>query len=337
MSSLPSLPAPGPGRTPERPLADLPTTLEAIDAYVPARSVTLEQAAEPLRLTRPQMKVLRRVYGVQKMRLDPEQSLFDLLLPAARGALKELTDQNTVKYLLYAHATQEVTPSTVDAADVLRSSLGLHDAEAFAITQQNCASGLAAIDAAGALLAMDGDPAARALVVTGEKPFTRLNQDYHSYGSVMGEAAGACLVARGGRGDQVRSYVTKTRGEFADGILMDQAAREAANKAHDPEVAVVVREAVAKAGLDLDDIHRVIHYNSFMIEVAAELGMDRSRFFDENLPKYSHCYASDVLVNYVTLRDSGRLEAGRHYLFIATGMGATYSAMVVTHAPCKVS
>lgn len=324
---------PRPGDGPQRSLDDQPTTLEAWGAYVPSRSVSLEEAGGPLGLTRAQMKVLRRVYGVRDMRLDPEQSLFDLILPAARAALKEVTDPSTVKYLLYGHATQEVTPSTMDAADVLRTSLGLHEAQAFGLTQQNCAIGLAAIDMAGALLAMDGDPAARALVVTGEKPFAKLNQDYHSLGSVMGEAASACLVARGGRGDRVRSYVTRTRGEFADGILMDQETRERANNAHDPEVSDVIREAVAKAGLHLDDIHRFVHYNSLMVEVSTELGVDRSRFFTDNLPKYSHCYASDVLVNYTTMRDTGQLEAGRHYLFTATGLGATYSAMVVTHAP----
>lgn len=314
-------------------LDDLPTTLEAYAAYVPSRSRSLEEVATPLGLTRAQMKVLRRVYGVRDMRIDPEQSLFDLLLPAARAATKEVADPSTVRYVLYGHATQEVTPSTMDAADVLRTSLGLHDAQAFGLTQQNCAIGLAAIDMAGALLAMDGDPQARALVVTGEKPFTRMNQDYHALGSVMGEAASACLVARGGRGDRVLSYVTRTRGEFADGVLMDQETREAANKAHDPEVSDVIRLAVAKAGLTLDDIHRFAHYNSLMLEVSQELGLDRDRFFTDNLPRYSHCYASDVLVNYTTMRDSGLLEPGRHYVFTATGLGATYSAMVVTHAP----
>lgn len=325
--------APQPDTRAERSWTDEPTTLEAVASYLPARSVTLEQIAGPLGLKRPQVKLLQQIYGVREMRQDPDESLLDLLLPAAREATKELADPSTVRYVLYAHATQEVTPSTTDAANELRLSLGFGDAEAFAVTQQNCASGLAAIDAAGALLAADGDPMARALVVTGEKPFSRLNQNYHSLGSVMGEAASACLVARGGPGDRISSYVTRTRGEFADGILMGPAVREAHNQAHDPEVASVIREAVAKAGLELDDIHWVVHYNSFMAEVAAELGMDRDRFFAENLPKYSHCYASDVVVNYVTLRDSGRLEAGRHYLFVATGLGATYSAMVVTRAP----
>lgn len=313
--------------------AEGPTTLEAVASYLPDRTVTLEQIAGPLGLKRPQVKVLQRMYGVREMRQDPEQSLFDLLLPAARAATKEVADPTTVRYVLYAHATQEVTPSTMDAADMVRTSLGFDEAEAFAITQQNCASGLAAIDAAGAMLAADGDPTARALVLTGEKPFSKLNQNYQSLGSVMGEAASALLVARGGPGDQVRSYVTRTRGEFADGIRMGPEVRETHNQAHDPEVAGVVREAVTKAGLTLDDIDRVIHYNSFMAEVAEELGMDRSRFFAENLPKYSHCYASDVFVNYVTLRETGRLETGGHYLFVATGLGATYSAMVVTRMP----
>ncbi|GHF70350.1 3-oxoacyl-[acyl-carrier-protein] synthase-3 [Amycolatopsis bartoniae] len=314
-----------------QPAREVQTTIEALAAYLPSRSTSLEEVAGPLGLTRAQVKVLQRVYGVRDMRLDPSQSLFDLILPAARAVTKDVADPGSVRYVLYAHATQEVTPSTTDAADVIRTSLGLHDAEAFAITQQNCAAGLAAIDAAGALLAADGDPDARALVVTGEKPFSKLNHDYHSLGSVMGEAASAMLIARGGKGDRVRSYVTRARGEFAAGILMDPETREVHNQAHDPEVCDVIRQAVAEAGLELGDIDRVVHYNSLMLEVSAELGLPRERFFAENLPKYSHCYASDVFVNYLTLRDSGRLRPGHHYLLVATGLGATYSAMVLTH------
>jgi 3-oxoacyl-[acyl-carrier-protein] synthase-3 len=74
------------------------------------------------------------------MRVDPDGSLLDLLLPAAREAL-DGTDPGTVRWLIYTHATQEVTPSTMDAARMLADALGLPDAEAFALTQQNCAPG----------------------------------------------------------------------------------------------------------------------------------------------------------------------------------------------------
>ncbi|CAO0830792.1 3-oxoacyl-ACP synthase OS=Streptomyces microflavus OX=1919 GN=HUT09_15140 PE=4 SV=1 [Streptomyces microflavus] len=47
--------------------------------------------------------------------------------------------------------------------------------------------------------------------------------------------------------------------------------------------------------------------------------------------RFSHTYASDVFVNYTTLRDEGRLVDGAHYLLVSVGLGATFGAMVITH------
>jgi 3-oxoacyl-[acyl-carrier-protein] synthase-3 len=208
--------------------------------------------------------------------------------------------------------------------------LDLPNAESFAVTQQNCAAGLAALDMAGLIIRAD-NPWEQALVITGEKAFSRLNQDYLSLGSVMGEAASATLVSRGGPGDTIRSYAARTRGEFAAGILMSPDDKEAHGSAGEEELVEVIRKAVDRAALTLDDIDLVIPHNPDMTPVADRLGMGRDRFFTENLARHSHCYASDVFVNYATLRGSGRLLPGAHYLLVAAGLGATYSAMVITH------
>lgn len=306
------------------------TTLEAAAAFLPTRSVAVEELAGPLGLKRAQVKVLRRVYGVDRMRIDPALSLFDLLLPAAQEALKAVDDLTSVRYLLYAHATQEVTPSTMDAAEALRASLGLTGAEAFAITQHNCASGLLAVDIAATLLATEERPDARALVITGEKPFSPLNQSYMQFGLVMGEAASALLIGRNGTGDEIRSYATKVHGELHAGIFLTHEQKEYNSSIGGRVTVEVAQQALREAGLTIDDIAMVIPHNPDMSDVRDMLGVGPERFFTANLARYSHCYASDVFVNWVTLRDAGQLTPGGHYLLIATGLGATFGALVVT-------
>jgi len=305
--------------------------IDAIHAFHPARSVDIGEIADDIGLKPAQVKLLRRVHGMRRLHWDPRMSLLELLLPAAQRSLAATGDPATVRYVIYAHATQEVTPSTLDAASMLRDSLHLPSAESFAITQQNCASGLAALDAAGMLLAADGVPGARALVVTGEKAFSKLNHVYYSLGSVMGEAASATLVSLDGPGDVVRSYVVETHGEFNAGILMTPEEHHQHSAIGDRTIVNVIHRALQHAGARLEDIDIVVQHNPDMSTVADLLGFPRERLFSQNLAQHSHCYASDVFVNYVQLGEAGRLTPGRNYLFVSTGLGATYSAMVVRH------
>jgi 3-oxoacyl-[acyl-carrier-protein] synthase-3 len=61
------------------------------------------------------------------------------------------------------------------------------------------------------------------------------------------------------------------------------------------------------------------------------MGVGREKFFLDNVAHFSHCYASDVFVNYTTLRDAGRLVDGGRYLLASVGLGATFAAMTITH------
>ncbi|NKI42984.1 3-oxoacyl-[acyl-carrier-protein] synthase III C-terminal domain-containing protein [Streptomyces physcomitrii] len=307
-------------------------TVAAVESFLPERSYAIEELAEPLGLKRAQVRLLRKVHGLRRLRLDPDGGLLDLVLPAARRLVAQVPDPTDIRYLLYVHSTQEVTPSHLDAATLIRDALGLEHAASFALTQQNCATGLAAIDLAGLLLDDDGDPYARALVVTGDKAFTPGNQLLYNSGALMGEAAAALLVApQEAPGDRVLSYATRTMGQYAAGVLMSVEQSREYGRDGARALAEVVREAVEEAGLTLADIHRVIPHNAPMNETVALLGIDPEMVYLDQLPEYSHCFASDVFVNHTELRATGGLERGRHYVYVASGLGATYSAMVFQH------
>jgi 3-oxoacyl-[acyl-carrier-protein] synthase III len=309
-------------------------TLDLIEAYVPARSVSIEQAAARLGLNRHQTRLFRRVHGLDTLRDDPGQGLTDLLLPAAQRVVRS-AGRELIRYVIYAHTIQNVAPADVDVAAELAARLNLGRAEAFALTQQNCATGLAAVDIAAELLRADGDPEGRALVVTGEKAFSRLAQLIENT-TIMGEASTACLVSVSdgtGTGDglRVRSYVTRTDGQHAEIFRPSPTAQQAFLDTYTERLTAVIAAAAADAGLRRGDITLIVPYNvnhTTWRKVIAALGLDRDRVYLDNISRYAHCFCSDPFLNLATLRAEGRLTPG-HYLLTAVGLGATYAAMVV--------
>ncbi|MCW5253894.1 3-oxoacyl-[acyl-carrier-protein] synthase III C-terminal domain-containing protein [Streptomyces sp. SHP 1-2] len=309
------------------------TTLERVESFLPDRSVRIDDVADRLGLRRPEIGVFRRIYGLDRLRFDPEGGLFDLVLPAARRALKALPEGRRVRYVVYAHTVQTVTPPHIDAAQVIRQDLGLHDAEAFALSQQACVSSLGAIDLAGELLRAEAPEGAYALMVTGERAYSPKVQLIPN-SAIMADAAAACLVTVGGPGDEVRSFTTRTLGEFAAGLEMTREQIQRFGQVYGTVLGEVIHEAVAAAGLDFDDIDLVVPHNVNTVswrQTIKAMGADPAKFFLDNIPRYSHTYASDVFVNYTTLREGGRLVDGGHYVLVSVGLGATFGAMVITH------
>ncbi|MDD1062485.1 3-oxoacyl-ACP synthase [Streptomyces cocklensis] len=314
-------------------MAMRPTVLERVEAYLPARSVDVQQVAADMGLSRHQARLMHRVHGLDVLHDDPGLGLYDLVLEPARRVLAALPDPSVVRYLLYAHTIQEVTPAHVDAAADLGRLLGLPDAECFALTQQNCASGLAAVDAAGELLRADGDPQAKALVVTGEKPFSKLARLIANT-TVMGEASAAALVGLAPRGFAVRGYAVRTDGRFCEGVRMTTQAAQDFGDSYAAGLAAVVHEALGQADLGLSDLVTIVPHNvnrSSWLRVAKELGIGPERIHLDGVARYGHCFCSDPFLNLVALREQQGLVEGGHYLFAAVGLGATYAAMVIEH------
>jgi 3-oxoacyl-[acyl-carrier-protein] synthase III len=308
------------------------TTLERIESHTPQRRVRIDDLADRLGLRRTEIGVFRKIYGLDELRYDPELDLFELVLTPARKALAALPDGGHVDYVLYAHTVQTLTPPDLDAAQVIAGELGLAGAQAFAVNQQACVSSMGAIDIAAELLRADGR-GGHALMVTGEKAYSpKVQLIPHS--AIMADAAAACLVTLDGSGDVVRSSVTRTLGEFAAGLEMAPEQIQRFGEIYARELAGVITRAVEEAGMDLSDIEKIVPHNVNTVswrQAIRELRVHPALVFLENVPRYSHCYSSDVFLNYTTLREEGLLVNGGHYVLASVGLGATFGAMVITH------
>jgi 3-oxoacyl-[acyl-carrier-protein] synthase III len=314
------------------------TALEAVSVYLPPVRIPIENLAGRLGLTEMQVKLFRRFHGLNEVGRDPEASLYDLLMKAAAGLDALRGQEHRVRYVLYARAMPVVAPYPVNPLHELCHALGLDHALAFTVTHQSCASGLLAIDIAGRLLAADaahtedGQAEPLALVLSGEKAFTR-EAEMFADTTVFGEGASACLVSAFGARDRLLAYASDVRGEFdsATGENDERLQRE-----YRPSLAEVMRRALDEAGVTLDDIRVVLPHNVNLVtwqRMCRLLGFPRERVLLDNIPTSGHVFCADVFANYTTACERGLLRPGDRYLAAAVGAGggATFAAMVFEH------
>ncbi|HVQ92992.1 MAG TPA: 3-oxoacyl-[acyl-carrier-protein] synthase III C-terminal domain-containing protein [Mycobacteriales bacterium] len=308
------------------------TALVAVSAYLPAQRVSIVDLSARLQLTSTQVKVFQRFHGLSEVCRD-EGTVHDLLTRTIRTLTALRGNEHLVKYVLHARGMPAVVPYPMNPLHDVCRQVGLGHAQAFTVTHHACATSLLAIDIAGRLLAADGDPDAMALVLAGEKTFTR-DAELVPETSLFGEGAGACLVRAGGDRDRLLAYVTHLRGDF-DGRLVEDAELLGRFQREYPEALAAVIEAAAdRAGLRLDDLALILPHNVNAVSwrrLSKRIGFPLDRVLLDNVPLTGHCFAADAFINYQTAAERGLLQPGDRYLIAAAGLGATFSAMVLQH------
>jgi 3-oxoacyl-[acyl-carrier-protein] synthase-3 len=309
------------------------TAIEAVACYLPRQRVQVEDVAAQLGLTSMQVRLFRRFLGLAEIRLDPGQSLVDLLRAGVTG-LEELHGrEHHVRYVMHARVMPVVVPYPVNPLRELCRSLGLSHAISFAVTHHACASAMLAIDLAGRLLAADEDPDALALILTGEKTFTRDAQLIPGI-SVFGEAAAACLVRSDGPRDRILAYASSTRGEFF-GRRDDKSGMVSRYEEEYPvALGAVIQAAISQAGLCIEEIALILPHNVNVMswrKLCRRMGFPIDRVLLDNVPVTGHAFCADAFLNYTTAAARGLLCPGVRYVIAGAGLGATFSAMVVEH------
>ncbi|MFJ8473353.1 3-oxoacyl-[acyl-carrier-protein] synthase III C-terminal domain-containing protein [Kitasatospora sp. NPDC094011] len=309
------------------------TALEAVAVHLPPHAVPIEAVGERIGLTPRQLRLFRRFHGLDQLRLDPTGTLPDLLhatldnLPELRGR------EEHVRFVIHARSMPVAVPYPLNPLHEVLAARGLAHANAFTVTHHACAVGLLAIDLAGRLLAADPDPLALALVLAGEKTFTKDAQLVPETG-IFAEGAAACLVSADGPRHRVRSFAVRQRPEF-DGRLAEDAELLARYQREYPNVMVeAIEAALHQAGLDLSELAAVLPHNVNQASwrmTARRIGYPLDKVVLDNVLSVGHSFAADGLINLHTATTRGLIRPGDHYLIAAAGVGATFSAMVMQY------
>lgn len=309
------------------------TAIEAVACYLPANRVPISSLTERLQLRDRDIQLFQRFYGLSEVCREPAGTLTDLLMSAV-GKLSELAGaEERVRYVVYARGNAATVPYPLNPLHEVCAEFGLQHATAFTVTHHACANGLLAIDLCGRLLLDDGEPDALALVLTGEKTFTR-DAELVPETSIFSEGAAACLVSADGTSDRLLAYASSMRGDFDTWLTDEVEAFTRYGQEYPSCLAEVLLAAVDQAGLSLSDIALILPHNVNTVSwrrLCKRIGFPVADVLLDNVPLSGHAFAADPFINYTTAIEQGRLAPGDKYLMAAAGLGAVFSAMVFEH------
>jgi 3-oxoacyl-[acyl-carrier-protein] synthase-3 len=309
------------------------TALKAVAVHLPPVVEPIEKVGERLGLTARQKTLLRRFHGLDQVRFEPDGDLTELLAKAAEALTELRGREHLVRYVLHARSMPVGVPYPVNPLHELLGRLGLEHARAFTVTHHACASSLLAVDVAGRLLAADPDPEALALILAGEKTFTRDAQLVPET-AVFSEAAASCLVSADGEGDRVLSYAVDLRGEFDGRLAEDRELLDRYQRAYPQALIGVLEAALEQAGESWDSLALLLPHNVNQISwrrICRAVNYPLDKVVLENVPSIGHSFAADFLLNHHTATTRGLLRPGDRYMVAAAGLGATFAAMVLQH------
>ncbi|MFI5776158.1 3-oxoacyl-[acyl-carrier-protein] synthase III C-terminal domain-containing protein [Nocardia sp. NPDC051570] len=308
------------------------TSLVEVSTYRPT-PVSIADRQEAFGLTDTELRRYTRGFGLSEIYWDESLSETEILLAAAQKLSLLRGREDRVRLVLRPRSVPSTAPYPASPLHEVRRELALPAAKTFALTELGCAVGLLAIDVAGMLLAEEPDPDALALVLVGEKAFTRTNQVIDGMG-IMGEGTAAVLVSAGGSRDRVLGFAARTESVGDSRLVVSDAVRDRFRDMYSDVLIDVIDRALTEAGMRTDDVDLVLPHNINRIsweKLSPRLGIPVERIFLDNVPYTGHCFGADPFINYATARELGRLRTGDRYLMVSVGLGASFSAMVVEH------
>lgn len=280
--------------------------------------------------------------GLERVRVCSAKQPFDLVLDAATTALREAATSPQDIDLIVDYSTFPGEDShQVSFAHKLSAELGAETSLNISFKAGGCAGLHLAIKTAVAY--MSTDPGIEtALLVTGDTP-PQGNRTLLPV-TVQGDAGSAVVLRRQAAGPEVLDVRVLTLGHLHDAISLVRTnghlsiavdalrIEEAVMPIYYLNLYRLVQEALASTSLRLEEIDHFIYSN---ISQRDRDGFRRIlSLSDHRLPvtpmaEYGHTFASDLIINYVTLRREGKIRPGQLLLFASAGIGFTWGVTLV--------
>jgi 3-oxoacyl-[acyl-carrier-protein] synthase-3 len=276
--------------------------------------------------------IVKRTGIKSRRRAAPGERMTDYATFAARRALADAgVEPLDVDLVLVATMTpDEITPN---AAPVVANALGAENAGAIDVGAA-CTGWLAALRLAAGQV--ETGRADRVLVVGAELLTRLIDYDDPKTAMLFGDGAAAVLLGAEGAGD-IGPIVLAADGSLGDRITASNDERVLRMDGHSTYQVAVKRlseatvAAVARAGLELDDIDLFVYHqaNGRIIRAVGErLDLTPSKVADY-VAHMANTSAASIPLTLSLLREDGRLRPGQKVLIAAIGAGFTWGAGVI--------
>lgn len=304
--------------------------IEAASYYIPASYIDLNEANELYGLSRNELKVFTRLYGLKKIPYADNMTLNELLFSSLDKLFAENDiNRNDIKLLIYAHTSKVVMSFSDSVTHAIKDRYHLTNAIAFGVTINNCASTISAIEMSAALLS-NMPAGSKALIVVGELTFTTVQKVIPKI-SILGDASSVLLVGNTAKQHRLLAVGSVVEGASADGVWMTPEQNQQYERDYAPMFSRAIHRAITKAGLSLSDVKLILPHNVNLpawSKLVKQLSYPLEKVYLDNVGRYSHCFGSDNIINFVDALKINKLQSGDYYMMATVGLGSFYSAAI---------
>jgi 3-oxoacyl-[acyl-carrier-protein] synthase-3 len=329
----------------------VPPEDEAVEAVLERERIRVETSLSPLS-PESRRKAMEGL-GLNRVRICGEKQLYDLVLEAASKAIAEaeITARDINLVLDYSTWSSESWSSESSSAKSsqglsfahrLSADLGAETAMILSFKVGGCAGLHVAIKTALGWMSID-ESIQTVLLVTGDAA-PEGNRSLLPI-TMHGDASSAVILRRDGTqspltqgplllGVEVMTLghlhkaITMVRTNGHNDIIVDARCMEReVRPVYFLNMLLVVNKALAAASLSLNDIDHFIYSNLSRRDregFCKMVGLPKGSLPVTLMEEYGHTFASDLVINYVSLRREGLIRPGQLLLFASAGIGFTW-------------
>jgi 3-oxoacyl-[acyl-carrier-protein] synthase III len=247
-------------------------------------------------------------------------SVAELALASCLESLRlSRLDAAAIDALVFATSTLGAEGDCRRGLRWLHGQLELNNAHPIGLFGSECSNAPTAVRLAMDILLARGLNHALVVLADGAGGGSRVMD---GFASVFSDGAASCLVST----DRSVGYAIESAQLHCTSSLWDVTAannRIAYMKGSAAGMSRAFEACLADLACEREQLARVItgNYNRSVLNTFAfQLGIQSHQMYQDNLPRFAHCYAADLLINLHTLRASGGLGEGQMAVLLGTGL-----------------
>jgi 3-oxoacyl-[acyl-carrier-protein] synthase III len=313
---------------------------EAVEAVLERERDRIESVLSPLSPESRQKAIAG--LGLNRLRVCGDKQLYDLILEAASNAIADAAIKPGNINLIVDYSTWSAeTSEGLSFAHKLSADLGAENSMILSFKVGGCAGLHVAIKTALGWMSTDESiQTALLITVDAAPPGNRSLLPITMHGD-----AGSAVVLRrdGGQGPLLLGVEAMTLGHLHNAITIARTNGHAdivvdalciereVMPVYFLNMLRVVNQALAASSLDLKDIDHFIYSNISQRDregFGKMVGLPKGSMPRTPMSEYGHTFASDLVINYVSMRHEGLIHPGQLLLFASAGIGFTWGATI---------